>query len=95
MCCLISTLFLFGPRAAIVVWWLLQPARWAAAFDTVLWPIIGVVLMPWMTLMYVIVAPNGLDTIDFIWVAIGLAMDVFTWAGGAYTNRERFPTATA
>jgi hypothetical protein len=94
MCCLISTLFLLGPRAAIVVWWLLQPARWAAAFDTVLWPMVGFLLLPWMTLMFVVVAPGGVEGFDYVWLIIGLAMDLFTWGGGAFTNRDRMPTAT-
>ena len=30
MCCLIAALFMFGPRAAILVWWLIEPVRWSA-----------------------------------------------------------------
>jgi hypothetical protein len=95
MCCLVATLFMLGPRAAIVVWWLIEPARWAASFDTVLWPIVGFLLLPWMTLMFVAVAPGGIDGFDYVWLAIGLAMDALTWGGGGYTNRGRMPTATA
>lgn len=95
MCCLISALFLFGPRAAIVVWWLLEPARWAESFDTAIWPIVGFLLLPWMTLMFVAVAPGGIEGFDYVWLVIGLAMDVFTWGGGGYTNRDRMPTASA
>jgi hypothetical protein len=95
MCCLISALFLLGPRAAIVVWWFLEPARWAAAFDSAFWPIVGFLLLPWMTLMFLVVAPGGVQGFDYVWLVIGLAMDVFTWGGGAYTNRDRMPTATA
>ena len=46
MCCFITSLFLFGPRAAIFIWWLFQPARWAATFDTLLWPLVGFLLLP-------------------------------------------------
>ncbi len=95
MCCLVTALFLLGPRAAIVVWWLLEPARWAAAFDSTLWPIVGFILLPWMTLMFVVVAPGGVEGFDYVWLVIGLAMDLFTWGGGAFTNRDRMPTATA
>lgn len=95
MCCLITALFLLGPRAAIVVWWLLEPARWAASFDTFLWPIVGFLLLPWMTLMFVVVAPGGIEGFDYVWLVIGLAMDLFSWGGGAFTNRDRMPTATA
>ena len=32
---------------------------------------------------------------DYVWLAIGLAMDVFSWAGGGYTNRNRMPMSRA
>ena len=30
MCCLFTTLVFLGPHAGILIWWLLQPARWPA-----------------------------------------------------------------
>ena len=83
MCCLISALFLIGPRAAIVVWWLLEPARWAAAFDTVLWPIVGFLFLPWMTLMFLVVAPGGVEGFDYVW------LDHRTGDGPVHLGRRR------
>lgn len=95
MCCLIATLFMLGPRAAILVWWLLQPLRWEAAFDTFLWPFVGFLVAPWTTLMYVAVAPGGITGFDIIWLGIAVGMDLFTWFGGGYSNRNRMPGYTA
>ena len=39
MCCLLAALFAFGPRAAILVWYVVEPVRWNQAFDTFLWPL--------------------------------------------------------
>ena len=89
MCCLFTSLFLLGPRAAIVIWWLLQPVRWAEAFDTVLWPIVGFILLPWTTMMYVAVLPGGVDGFDYVWLAIAVVLDAATWAGGGFSNRSR------
>ena len=61
MCCLIAALFMLGPRAAIFIWWLIEPGRWSLAFDTVLWPIVGFLVAPWTTLMYLAVFPGGID----------------------------------
>ena len=33
MCCMFTTLVLFGPRLGILVWWLINPARFDLAFD--------------------------------------------------------------
>ena len=95
MCCVIASLFALGPRAAILLWWLVEPVRWGATFDTFLWPFVGFLILPWTTLMYVLVFPAGITGFDFVWLAIAVAMDVFSWAGGGYTNRDRLPTSAA
>jgi hypothetical protein len=93
MCCIFAALFALGPRAAIFIWWLIEPLRWQAAFDTVLWPIIGFFILPWTTLMWLVVAPGGISSFDWVWIAIAVAMDVFGWFGGAYSNRGRVAQA--
>jgi hypothetical protein len=93
MFCIVAALVALGPRAAIFAWWLIEPLRWQAAFDTVIWPIVGFVILPWTTLMWLVVAPGGIDGLDWLWIAIAVAMDVFGWFGGAYTNRSRMQTA--
>ena len=94
MCCLVTTLFLLGPRAAILVWWLLDPTRWDLAFSTWLWPILGFFLAPWTTLSYVLVAPGGVNAFDWLWIALGVFLDLSFWFGGAYGNRDRIPGYT-
>lgn len=90
MCCLFTTLALLGPRAGILVWWLLAPARWDLAFSGWLWPILGFVFAPWTTLSYVLVAPGGVTSLDWIWIAIGVLLDLSFWFGGAWGNRDRY-----
>ena len=91
MCCLVAALFALGPRAAILVWWLIEPGRWSLTFDTWIWPFLGFFLAPWTTLMYVLVFPGGIDGFDWIWLGIGVAIDVAGWSGGAYSGRSRAP----
>lgn len=91
MCCLITSLFLLGPRAAILVWWLLQPVRWQATFTTFIWPFLGFLFAPWTTLMYVLVAPGGLAGFDWVWIGLSVVADIAMWSGGAYGNRNRIP----
>jgi hypothetical protein len=91
MCCLFTALFLLGPRAAVIIWWILDPARWSLAFSSVLWPIIGVVLLPWTTLMWVIVAPGGVAGLDWLWLGLAVLLDVSMWSGSAWGNRDRLP----
>jgi hypothetical protein len=92
MCCLLTILVLLGARAVDIVWWIAQPARWDLAFSSWVWPVLGIIFLPWTTLFYVIVAPGGVNGIDWLWVAIGLVIDVVFWSGGARQNRTRSST---
>jgi hypothetical protein len=89
MCCVIAALFALGPRAAILIWWLVDQLRWNAAFDTFLWPFLGFLFLPWTTLMWVVVFPGGVEGFDYVWLGFAVALDLFAWFGGGYTNRER------
>ena len=89
MCCVIASLFALGPRAAILLWWLVEPVRWNQAFDSFLWPLLGFLVAPWTTLAYVLVYPAGITGFDYVWLALGIGMDLSTWFGGGYTNRSR------
>ena len=91
MFCFITSLFLFGPRAAIVIWWILQPARWDLAFSGWLWPVIGFLVAPWTTMMYVLVSPGGVTGIDWLWIVLAVLADIAVWTGGAWGNRDRIP----
>lgn len=93
MCCFFTALFFLGPRAAILIWWLINPARWALAFTgSFIWPLLGFLFLPWTTLMYVIVAPvGGVTGFDWIWMALAVLADISMYAGGGYGNRDRVP----
>jgi hypothetical protein len=91
MCCLFTVLLMLGPRAADVIWWLVDPGRWNLAFDTLLWPVLGIVFLPFTTLMYVIVFPGGITGLDVVWLGLAVALDLVSWLGGGYGNRRQIP----
>ena len=87
--CLFFGLLLFGPRLVGVLWWLFEPLRWGAAFTTFLIPLLGLVFLPWTTVMYVLVAPGGIHGLDAIWLLLAVLADVSSYAGGAYGRSRR------
>lgn len=91
MCCLVTILGLLGPRAAILVWYLFQPSRWNQTFETIAWPLLGALFAPWTTLMYVLVAPGGVAGWDWILMIIAVLIDLGSYGGGGYGNRDRIP----
>ena len=88
MCCVFLILVFLGPRTGILVWWLVDQARWNAVFDTFIWPLLGFFLVPWTTLMYVVVAPGGLEAFDWVWLGLAFLADIAMYAGGAYKRQE-------
>jgi hypothetical protein len=93
--CLFIVLLALGPRAAIVIWWLVEPLRWDSSFSTVLLPVLGLLFLPWTTLMYVIIAPGGLAGLDYLWLALAVAADIASYsAGGVYGRRRRVSAPT-
>lgn len=88
--CLVILLLLLGPRVVIVLWWLAAPLTWSVAFGgTLLLPILGFLIVPWTTLMYVLVAPGGVVGTDLLWLALALFADVASHAGGGAYRRRR------
>lgn len=89
MCCFFTVLLFLGPRFAAIVWWLIDPTRWNLLFDTIVVPILGIIFLPWATLMYVIVAPGGLSIFEWILLIFAIVIDIGSYAGGGYSNRGR------
>lgn len=92
MCCLFTTLMFLGPRAGILIWWLLDSVRWELAFNSFLWAMLGFLFLPWTTLMYVVVFPGGVNGFDWVWLGLAALSDIGMYAGGGYGNRDRIPS---
>jgi hypothetical protein len=89
MVCLAGAVLLLGPRVAAVLWWLFDSTRWNAAFSTWLIPALGILFLPWTTLAFVLMtSASGLSLFGVILVALGFIVDIGSYAGGAYTNKD-------
>src|SRR5687768_7817084 len=85
---------LFGglfPRLALLILWIARPALVDAAFNTFILPLLGIIFLPFTTLIYVIVyVPGvGLTGWGFIWVIIALLLDIGHW-GPATPSETRY-----
>jgi hypothetical protein len=59
MGCLVALMAGLFPRLALFIVWLARPARIDAAFDTFLLPLLGIIFLPFATLMYVLLYTPG------------------------------------
>ena len=89
MCCVISLLVFIGPRIAGIGWYFYDTARWNAAFSSILWPIAGLLLVPWTTLAYVLMSPGGVSGLQWLVVVFGLLIDIGAISGGGYSRQRR------
>lgn len=90
MCCVLSILAVFGARLAAVAWYFVDTPRWSAAFSSIWWPILGVIFLPWTTMAYVLMSPDGgVDGLQWAVVVLGLLIDLGALGGGNYSRRNR------
>jgi hypothetical protein len=80
------------PRLAVLFVWLFTPLV-NRAFTMVIWPILGIIFLPFTTLMYVLVynPAIGVTGWGWFWVFLGLLLDISSYSSSAYTNRNRMP----
>lgn len=95
MCCAFALLLALGPRITLVLLWIFNNNRFDRAFDTLgtpmsfIVPLLGFLFVPLTTLVYLFVAPNGVNGLDWIWLIIGLVIDLGAYGGGAWDRRRR------
>ena len=87
--CLFSLLIAGAPRLVLVFLWILRPERVDQVFGTFLLPILGLFFLPIVTFVYVLIAPDGIRGLDWLWLGLALMADVGVWAAGGYLNRRR------
>ena len=82
MGCLFLLLTLISPRLGIIILWAFTNYV-SRAFETWFWPLLGLIFLPWTTLLYILVAApaGGISFWGWLFVLLGLLMDV-----GGYMN---------
>jgi hypothetical protein len=92
MCCIITSFIFFGPRVAILIWWLINPLRFNLAFTSWIWPLLFAVFAPFTMIMYLIAwSPGtGITGISWLWIGLGIFLDILSYTGGGVGNRRRF-----
>ena len=92
MCCLALLAGFIGPRVALFFWWVFGD-KVDAAFTSWIWPLLGLIFLPWTTLAYVVAwGPlYGVSGIGWLVVGLGLAGDIATY--GARSAKSKYQSA--
>ena len=59
MGCLFAILAGVFPRLAVLIVWIARPERVDAAFSTFLWPLLGIIVLPFATLIHLLLYTPG------------------------------------
>jgi hypothetical protein len=89
--CLLAMAAAFAPRIVLVIMWIVGP-RVNAAFDTFIVPLLGLVFLPYTTIMYVLVwnPVTGVTGWDWLWIGLGIWLDLMKWSR-IVENRKNIP----
>jgi hypothetical protein len=88
MCCVLALLAFLGPRLVIFLMWLVTNYL-SRAFDGLLLPLLGFLLLPWTTIAWAIAQNEfgGTSGIGLLVIVIGLLADIGVLGGGARGRR--------
>ncbi|HEY2950794.1 MAG TPA: hypothetical protein VGJ53_20760 [Micromonosporaceae bacterium] len=89
MGCLFALFAGFFPRLAMIMIWILRPGMVDRTFSSWVWPLLGIVFLPFATLIYVILnqTGRGMTGWEWFWVAVAALLDVVNWGSGARRRR--------
>lgn len=95
-CCILAILVFFGPRLVLLGIWLFNNPYMSAAVNSFLIQCLGFLFLPWMLLAYIFayhISPGadfmGLSTTGILIVIGGLVLDILSYTGSGWGNRNR------
>ena len=77
------------PRFALLVGWVNDQAYWNTVIQSQLFLLLGFLFLPWTTLIYGFVAPNGLSLLNIIFLIMAFMIDLATWGIGGLAARKQ------
>jgi hypothetical protein len=90
MGCLFVMMAAFAPRLGVLFIWLARPQLVNAAFDTWIFPLLGIIFLPFTTLLFLIMyTPGvGITGFDWVWLALAVVLDVGHLGASSYNMRK-------
>jgi hypothetical protein len=84
--CLLAFTAALAPRLVLILAWIFSD-RWDAVWGgDILMPLLGVIFLPYTTIMYLLAwSPSlagggGIEGWDWMWILLGLLLDIWKWS---------------
>ena len=88
--CLFAFSIAVAPRLVLILAWLFSD-RWPIVWgDEWILPLLGIIFLPYTTIMYLLVWSfhGGIEGWDWMWILLGLFLDLSKWFGMWGNRRE-------
>lgn len=92
MSCLFAIFAGLFPRLGLLLIWLARPVLFTAAFGSFwLWSVLGMIFLPFTTLMYVLLWTLGIGVgpLGWLWLLLAVLINIGGWGSTGYANRGR------
>ncbi len=93
-CCIAAVVGVFAPRLALLIVWIFTPYV-TRAFSTFWWPLLGLILLPYTTLMYALAYLPGFGVYGWrwLWVVLGVLLDIASYSSGGVSKSRQAQAA--
>jgi len=82
-------------RWFLIFFWIARPVQWQGAFDTIIFPCLGFLFLPFTTLMYYLLQTSSagrIGGIDYLWLLLAVLIDIASVGAAGAANRNRIPS---
>lgn len=95
MGCLFVLLAAFAPRLVVVFAWIARPTYVDSVFDTWILPLLGLIFLPFTTLIWLFLGapPEGIQGFDWVWIGLAVLLDLSHYAN-TYSQRGQVMTSS-
>ena len=82
----------FAPRLVLIFMWIFGSRISIVFQDRIFLLILGIIFLPYTTIMFVLVwtPVTGVTGFDWVWLALGVLLDVMKW-GQMFNTRRQVP----
>jgi len=98
MGCLLALFAGMFPRFAVIIFWIARPERMDAIFTSFVWPVLGIIFLPFTTLIYILLwqtGGRGVSGWDWLWIGFAVILDLAHWGASASQRNQMPGSATA
>ncbi|MFH1150361.1 MAG: hypothetical protein V1748_07795 [Actinomycetota bacterium] len=92
MGCFVAVIAVFTPRIALLIMWIFTPYISRAFHGGFIWPFLGLLFLPFTTIMYSLAfsPTRGVTGTAWVWVGLGVFLDLVWHGGGLHGSRRDY-----